>query len=186
MGGLLEEYGFGNALERHRSQVTRADLLHQAHSLLTVGSSRRRVASCETSPWDGSGQSLEAQGLFPRLGASLHCEQFVQGWCKNYGGASVNLLRRIHVAPGALAHRCRSRSSLCRLEHRRSEADRGDGVARIHELMGVRSITGVANQPILGLRFARPVLRRTLAYPIPSTYPSFASRAIAAPQHIFV
>jgi hypothetical protein len=28
MGGLLEEYGFGNALERHRSQVTRADLLH--------------------------------------------------------------------------------------------------------------------------------------------------------------
>jgi hypothetical protein len=28
MGALLEEYGFGNALERHRSQVTRADLLH--------------------------------------------------------------------------------------------------------------------------------------------------------------
>jgi hypothetical protein len=28
MGRLLEEYGFGNALERHRSQVTRADLLH--------------------------------------------------------------------------------------------------------------------------------------------------------------
>ena len=28
MGSLLEEYGFGNALERHRSQVTRADLLH--------------------------------------------------------------------------------------------------------------------------------------------------------------
>jgi hypothetical protein len=27
MGALLEEYGFGNALERHRSQVTRADLL---------------------------------------------------------------------------------------------------------------------------------------------------------------
>ena len=27
MGTLLEEYGFGNALERHRSQVTRADLL---------------------------------------------------------------------------------------------------------------------------------------------------------------
>jgi hypothetical protein len=28
MGALLEEYGFGNALDRHRSQVTRADLLH--------------------------------------------------------------------------------------------------------------------------------------------------------------
>jgi hypothetical protein len=27
MGALLEEYGFGNALERRRSQVTRADLL---------------------------------------------------------------------------------------------------------------------------------------------------------------
>jgi hypothetical protein len=27
MGALLEEYGFGNALERHRSQVSRADLL---------------------------------------------------------------------------------------------------------------------------------------------------------------
>src|SRR5580704_17623293 len=28
MGALLQEYGFGDALERHRSQVTRADLLH--------------------------------------------------------------------------------------------------------------------------------------------------------------
>lgn len=27
MGALLEEYGFGNALQRRRSQVTRADLL---------------------------------------------------------------------------------------------------------------------------------------------------------------
>jgi hypothetical protein len=27
MGALLEEYGFGNAQERRRSQVTRADLL---------------------------------------------------------------------------------------------------------------------------------------------------------------
>lgn len=28
MGALLQEYGFGDALERKRSEVTRADLLH--------------------------------------------------------------------------------------------------------------------------------------------------------------
>src|SRR5271168_4808631 len=37
MGALLEEYGFGNALERHRSQVTRADLLHCMDYSLDAG-----------------------------------------------------------------------------------------------------------------------------------------------------
>jgi hypothetical protein len=36
MGALLEEYGFGNALERHRSQVTRADLLRCMDASLDV------------------------------------------------------------------------------------------------------------------------------------------------------
>jgi hypothetical protein len=47
MGALLEEYGFGNALERHRSQVTRADLLRCMDHLSEIEKWRHDAkASC--------------------------------------------------------------------------------------------------------------------------------------------
>ena len=48
MGALLEEYGFGNAQERRRSQVTRADLLRCMDYLTEIenGVTMPKPASC--------------------------------------------------------------------------------------------------------------------------------------------
>ena len=58
MGALLEEYGFGNALERHRSQVTRADLLRCMDYLTEIEKWRHdaKASVLLSGNWSGAGR----------------------------------------------------------------------------------------------------------------------------------
>ena len=64
MGALLQEYGFGDALERHRSQVTRADLLHCMDYLTEIESGVRMVAPAPC--WRSSAVASTATRIIPR------------------------------------------------------------------------------------------------------------------------
>jgi hypothetical protein len=50
MGALLEEYGFGNAVERFRSKVTRADLLHCMDYLTEIEAWRHKADASVLEP----------------------------------------------------------------------------------------------------------------------------------------